>query len=78
MVMIIKFIFNFCNFSVMICFLTRILTSGILFLTVVYAAFVAKLLTSGILLSDSVSFAFLTRLLTLGIFFLILFRLSDN
>ena len=53
MTMIIKFIFNFCNFSVIICFLTRLLTLGILFSTVVNAVFVAKLLTSGILPSIS-------------------------
>ena len=52
--MIIKFIFNFCNFSDIICFLTRLLTSGILFSTVVNAVFVVKLLTSAVLLSISV------------------------
>ena len=54
MIMIIKFIFNLCNFSVIICFLTKLLTLGILFSTVVNAVFVAKLLISGILASISV------------------------
>ena len=54
MIMIIKFDFSFCNFSVIICFLTRVLTSGILLSTAVTAVFVAKLLTSGILPSISV------------------------
>ena len=54
MIMIIKFIFNFCNFSVIIVFLTKLLTLGILFSTVVNAVFVAKLLISGMLASISV------------------------
>ena len=54
MIMIIKFIFNFCNFSVIVCFfLTKLLTLGILFSTVVNAVFVAKLIRSGILPSIS-------------------------
>ena len=52
--MIIKFVFNFCNFKFIICFLTKLLTSGISFSTVVNAVFVAKSLTSGILSSMSV------------------------
>ena len=76
MIMISKFLFNFSNFCVIVCFLTKLLTLGILFFTAVNAFFVAKLLTSGILFSNSVSFAFLTKLVTLGIFFLILFCLS--
>ena len=67
MIMIINFIFNISNFYGIVCFLTRLLTSGILFSTVVNAVFVAKLLISGILFSNSVSFVFLTRLLTSGI-----------
>ena len=68
--MIIKFIFNFCNFSVIVCFfLTKLLTLGILFSTVVNAFFVAKLLKSGFLFSNSVSFAFLTKSVTLGVLF---------
>ena len=54
MIMIIKFIFNFCNFSIIVCFLTKLLTLGILFSTLVNAVFVAKLLVSGILPSISV------------------------
>ena len=49
--------------------LTRLVTSDILFATVVNAAFVAKLLMSGILFSNSVSFAFLTKSVTSGILF---------
>ena len=76
MIMISKFLFNFSNFCVIVCFLTKLLTLGILFSTAINAVFVARLLTSGILFSNSVSFAFLTKLVTLGIFFLILFCLS--
>ena len=53
--------FNFSNFCVVICFLTKLLTLGILFSTAVNAFIVAKLLTSEILLSNSVSFVFLTK-----------------
>ena len=50
MIMIIKFIFNISNFSIIVCFfLTKLLILGILFSTVVNAVFVAKLLESGIL-----------------------------
>ena len=58
MIMIIAFIFNFCSFSVIVCFLTRLITSGILPSTVVNAVFVAKLLILRILFSNSVNFAF--------------------
>ena len=54
MIMIIKFISNISNFSVTVCFLTKLLTQGILFSTVVNSVFVAKLLISGILFSNSV------------------------
>ena len=54
MIMVIKLILNFCNFSVIICFLTRLLTLGILFSTVVNAIFIAKLQISGILFAKSV------------------------
>ena len=54
MIMIVKFIINFFNFSIIICFLTKLLTSGSLFSTVVNAVFVAKSLISGILPSISV------------------------
>ena len=58
MIMTIKIIFNFCNFSGIIFFLKRLLTSGILLSTVVNVVFVAKLFTFGILFSNSVSFVF--------------------
>ena len=55
MIMIIKFIFNLSNFSVIICFfLTKLLTLGILHSTVFNAAFVAKLLTLEVLTPISV------------------------
>ena len=49
--------------------LTKLLTLGISFSTVVNAVFIAKLLISEILFSISVSFAFLTKSVTLGILF---------
>ena len=49
--MVIKFIFNFCNFSIIVCFLTKLLILGISFSAAVNAVFVAKLLTLGILFS---------------------------
>ena len=52
MIMISKFI----DFCVIVCFLTKLPTLGILFSTAVNAVFVAKLLKSGILFSNSVSF----------------------
>ena len=68
----IKFIFNFCNFCIIICFFfTRLLTSGILFSTAVNAAFAAKLLTFEILPPISVILVlqsvFLTKPLVSGI-----------
>ena len=69
MIMIIKLIFNFSNFCIIICFLTKLLTLGILFSTAVNAVFVAKLLISGILFSNSVSFICLTKSATSGIVF---------
>ena len=69
MIMIIKFIFNISNFCVIVCFLSRLLTSGILFSTAVNAVFVAKLLISGILFSNSVSFDFLAKSVTSGVLF---------
>ena len=54
MIMIIKFIFNISNFSIIVCFLTKLLTLGILFYIAVNAVFVAKLLISEILFSNSV------------------------
>ena len=69
MIMIIKFIFNISNFSVILFFLSNLLTPGILFSTAVNAVFVIKLLISGILFFNSVSFAFFTKSVTLVIFF---------
>ena len=55
MIMIVEFIFNTSNLSVVVCFfLTKPLILGTLFSTVVNAVFVAKLLISGILPSISV------------------------
>ena len=65
--MTIKFIFNFSNICVIICFLTRLLILGILFSTVVNAVFVAKLLTLGILFSTVVNAVFVAKLVTSGI-----------
>ena len=63
MIMIIEFIFDFCNFNVIVCFFkTKLLTLCVLFSAVVNAVFVAKLLISGILLSNSVSFVFLKKI----------------
>ena len=47
------FIFNFTNFCVIVSFLTKLLTLGILFSTAVRAAVVAKLVTPGILFLTS-------------------------
>ena len=49
--------------------MTKLLTSGILFSTVVNAVFVAKVLISGILFSISVSFVLLTKSVPSGFFF---------
>ena len=68
-IIISKFFFNLSNFCGIICFLTKLLTLGILFFTAVNAVFVAKILTSGILFPNSVSFIFSTKSVTLGIFF---------
>ena len=77
MIMISEFLLGFSNFCVIIYFLTKLLTLGILFPTSVNAVFVAKLLTPGILFSNSVSFVFLTKSVTSGIFFVILLYLFD-
>ena len=69
MIMIINLIFKICNFSVIVCFLTELLTLDILFSTVVNADFVAKLLILGILFSNSASFAILTKSATSGTLF---------
>ena len=52
--MISNFLFSFTYFCVTICFLTKLLTSGILFSTAVDAELVAKPLIIGILPSISV------------------------
>ena len=65
-------------FCVIIYFLTKLLTSGILFSTALNADFVAKPLTFGIAFSNSVSFASLTKSVTSGnVFFPVLFYLFD-
>ena len=53
MTMFSNFLFNFINFCVMVSFLTKLLTSGILFLTAVNAEVVAKHLMLVILFSKS-------------------------
>ena len=57
MIMISELFFNFSNICVMMCFLTKLLTSGILFSIAVNAAFVAKSLILGNLPSISVILA---------------------
>ena len=54
MTMIINFTFNFPNFCVIVCFLTKPPRKGVLFSTVVNAKLVAKPLILGILTSISV------------------------
>ena len=63
--MISKFLFKFSNFCVpQSVFLTKLLTSGILFSAAVNADFVVKPLISRILFYNSVSFVFIARLVT--------------
>ena len=50
MIMIINLIFNFTNFCVIVCFLTKLLTFGILFSTAVNEELVANLVILGILI----------------------------
>ena len=73
MIMMSKFIFNFSNFCVIICFLTKLLILGILFSAVVNTAFAAKGLILDILPSIPVILVlqsvFLTRPLVSGFFF---------
>ena len=69
MIMISTFLFKLTDFCVIVCFLTKLLTSANLSFTAVNAVFVAKLTTSGILFSNSASFVFLTKLIVLGNFF---------
>ena len=74
MIMIIQFIFNISNFSIVVCFLTKLLISGILFSTVVNAVFVAKLLILGILFSTAVKWDLLTILDAFVILFSIVIK----
>ena len=68
--MISKFFFKLTDFlHHNLFFLTKLLTSGILFPPADNAVFVAKLLTSGILFSNSVSFVFLKKSVTSGTLF---------
>ena len=68
MIMISEVFFKLTDFCVIICFLTKLLTLGILFSTALNIVFVAELLISRILFSNLVSFVFLTKLVTSGIF----------
>ena len=77
MIMISKFFFNFRNFCVIICFLTKLLALGILFSTAVNAVFVANILTSGILSSISVILVLQTTFLTWSLVLRIFFSISD-
>ena len=54
MIVISNFLFNLTNFCVIACFLTKLLTLGILFSTVVNAGLEAKPLILGMLFSTSV------------------------
>ena len=56
MIMVSKFLFKVTDFCVIICFLTKLLTLGILLSTAGNADFVAKPLTSTILFSNSMCF----------------------
>ena len=66
------FTLYFSNFSIKICFLTKLLTSGILFSAAVNSELVAKPVMLGILPSISVTLVlksvFLTKVLISGIF----------
>ena len=57
------------NFTIKICFLTKLLTSGISFSTAVNAKLVATPVILGILFSIAVNSDLLAKLLTLGILF---------
>ena len=71
MIMIIEYIFNISNLSIIVCFLTKPLILGILFSTVVNAVFVAKLLILGILFSTVVNAVYVANPLISGILFFI-------
>ena len=74
MTMVSNFSFSLAKFCLIICFLTKLLISGILFSTAVNAEVVAKPLVQGILLPISLNFCvwsvFLTKPLVSGILFL--------
>ena len=62
MIMVIKFILNFCDFSIIVCFfLTKFLILGILFSIAVNAVFVAKLLILAILFSTVFNSVFVAK-----------------
>ena len=67
------FLFNFTNFCVIVSFLTKLLTLGILFSTAVQAAVVANLVMLAILFLTSFVLALralvLAKLIILGILF---------
>ena len=69
MIMVSNFLLKLTIFFVIAFLLTKLLTLGILFSTIVNIVFVAKLLTFVILPSISVSFVFLTKSVTSGTFF---------
>ena len=58
MIMISGFLFKFTNFCVIVCFLTKLLTFGLLFSTAVNAELVANPVILGILFSISAILAF--------------------
>ena len=74
MIIIIQFIFNVSNFSIVVCFFLTKLLMSVLFSTVVNAVFVAKLLILGILFSTTVKSDFLAISDVLGILFSIVIK----
>ena len=72
MIMIIEYIFNISNLSIIVCFFrTKPLMLGILFSKVVNAVFVAKSAIQGILFSNVVNAVFVAKPLLPGMLFLI-------
>ena len=69
MIMIIEYIFNISNLSIITFFLTKPLILGILFSTVVNAVFVAELLILVILFSTVANAVFVAKPLISGILF---------
>ena len=80
MIMISRFLFNFTNACVIVCFFffTKLLILGILFSTAVNVAFVVKPLILGILPSISVILALQSNLLTSPLVSGILCSISDS